>query len=46
MTALITDEEATGKTKEVFEDIKANFGMVPNFFRAQAGDPEWLAMNW
>jgi len=46
MTTLITDEEATGQVKEVFEDIKGNFGMVPNFFRAQAIDPQWLALNW
>ncbi len=46
MTTLITDEEATGQVKEVFEDIKENFGMVPNFFRAQGADPEWLALNW
>lgn len=44
---LISDEQATGKVKEVFEEIKSNFGMVPNFFRAQAAaDPDWLELNW
>ena len=47
MTVLITDEQAAGNVKEIFEEIRAHFGMVPNFFRAQAGvDPEWLELNW
>ena len=47
MGNLISDEEATGKVKDIFDDINANFGMVPNFFRAQAGeDPDWLELNW
>jgi hypothetical protein len=47
MGNLITDEQATGKVKEIFDDIKACLGMVPNFFRAQAGaDPDWLELNW
>ncbi len=46
MTKLISDEEATAQVKDIFEDIKKNFGMVPNFFRAQAVDPEWLSLNW
>lgn len=47
MTKFISDEEATGKVKVIFDDIRSNFGMVPNFFRAQAGvDPEWLELNW
>ena len=47
MSMLITDEQAQGKVKEVFNEIKSNFGMVPNFFRAQAAlDPDWLELNW
>jgi AhpD family alkylhydroperoxidase len=47
MTRLIHEEEAKGKVKEVYEEIKKAFGMVPNFFKAQAAvDPEWLALNW
>lgn len=47
MSALLSEEDATGKAKEVYEEIRAAFGMVPNFFKAQgAVDPEWLALNW
>ena len=47
MNNLVADEQATGKVKEVFDDIKANFGMVPSFFRAQAAvDENWLELNW
>lgn len=47
MSNLMTDSEATGKAKEIFKDITATMGMVPNFFRAQAAtDPDWLELNW
>ena len=47
MAQFITEDQATGKTKEVYEDIKNTFGMVPNLFKAMAAsDPEWLAINW
>ena len=47
MTQLLSEEEATGKVKEIFQDIKARFGMVPNFFKAQAAvDGDWLELNW
>lgn len=47
MSALLSEEDATGKAKEVYDEIRAAFGMVPNFFKAQATvDPEWLALNW
>ena len=47
MTNKIQEEQATGKTKEIYEDIKNTFGMVPNLFKAMAAsDPEWLAINW
>lgn len=47
MGQLMTDEAATGKVKEVFDDIKKHFGMVPNFFRVLAGhDADWLELNW
>lgn len=46
MSKLLTDNEATGKAKEVFDELKEKMGMVPNFFRAQAAvDPEWTAIN-
>lgn len=44
---LLEEEQATGMTKELYEEIKASFGMVPNFFKAQAAvDPDWAASNW
>lgn len=47
MAELLSDEEATGETKELFDDIRDRFGMVPNFFRAlAAADPDWLKLNW
>ncbi|MCF8056651.1 MAG: carboxymuconolactone decarboxylase family protein [Desulfocapsa sp.] len=47
MSDLLHEEHATGKVKEVYEDIQKAFGMVPNFFKAQAAvDPNWLELNW
>ncbi len=47
MTKLVLEEEATGKVAEVYADIKEKFGMVPNFFKAQAAvDADWLEVNW
>ena len=47
MSTLLSEQEATGTAKEVYEDIKKTFGMVPNFFKAQAAvDPKWLELNW
>ncbi len=31
MGNILSDEQARGKVKEIFDDIRANFGMVPNF---------------
>ena len=47
MQQLISEKQAIGRVKEIFDDIKSNFGMVPNFFKAQGGsDPDWLELNW
>ncbi len=47
MTKLLSEEQATGTARAVYDDIKKNFGMVPNLFKAMAAaDPEWLAINW
>jgi len=44
---LVSNEDAKGKVAEIYEEIRARFGKVPNFFRAIAGaDPEWLALTW
>jgi uncharacterized peroxidase-related enzyme len=47
MNGLVSEEEAKGKVAEVYADIKERFGMVPNFFKAQAAvDADWLEVNW
>ncbi len=47
MEKLLSEEQATGTAAEVYADIKQNFGMIPNFFKAQASvDPDWLKLNW
>ena len=44
---LLADEQATGKAKDLYEEIRDRFGMVPNLFRAQAAaDTEWLELTW
>ena len=47
MTTLLNETDATGKAKEIYDEIKEKFGMVPNLFKAQAAvDPDWLEINW
>ncbi len=47
MTKLLSEDDAIGKAKEILDEIKQTFGMVPNFFKAQAAvDPDWLELNW
>ncbi|MGR9117156.1 MAG: carboxymuconolactone decarboxylase family protein [Gammaproteobacteria bacterium] len=47
MAHLLSEEEATGTARTVYDDIKKTFGMVPNLFKAMAAaDPDWLAVNW
>jgi alkylhydroperoxidase/carboxymuconolactone decarboxylase family protein YurZ len=45
---LISEEEASGKVREVFEDIKATkeIDRVPNIWRALANNPEHLEAAW
>jgi AhpD family alkylhydroperoxidase len=48
MIKLISEEEATGKTKEIYDEIKKGFGIpfVPNLFKAMAHNPDLLEANW
>lgn len=47
MNKLLSEDEATGKARIILDEIKSCFGMVPNFFKAQAAiDPDWLELNW
>ena len=45
---LIPEDEATGKVKALYEEIKASLGIdfVPNLYRAMASNPEYLEANW
>lgn len=45
---LVAEEEATGKVKALYEEIKAEHGIdfVPNLYRAMASNPDYLEANW
>lgn len=45
---LISEDEATGKVKAVFDEIKSSLGtdFVPNLYKAMASNPEYLDANW
>jgi len=47
MVKLLEEEDATNNVEIIYKDIKNNFGMIPNFFKAMAAaDPSWLELNW
>ena len=45
---LIAEDEATGKVKALYEEIKSELGIdfVPNLYRAMASNPDYLEANW
>jgi alkylhydroperoxidase/carboxymuconolactone decarboxylase family protein YurZ len=45
---LINEEEATGKVKEIYKDIRQTLGIdfVPNLYKAMAPKPGYLEANW
>ena len=45
---MIEEKDATGKVKEVFEDIKSSRGIteIPNFWKMLANDPNELERSW
>ncbi len=45
---MIPEEEATGKVKDIYEDIKEQLGIdfVPNLYRSMSAKPEYLEANW
>jgi alkylhydroperoxidase family enzyme len=45
---LISEEEATGKVKAIYDEIKAQLGIdfVPNLYRVMAHKPDYLEANW
>jgi uncharacterized peroxidase-related enzyme len=44
--APLDPEHASGETADIFREIKAAFGMVPNLFRTSAHYPPLLRANW
>ena len=44
---LIPEDEATGKVKALYDEIKADLGtdFVPNLYKAMAANPEYLEAN-
>jgi alkylhydroperoxidase/carboxymuconolactone decarboxylase family protein YurZ len=45
---MISETDATGSTKSIYEEIKATLGIdfVPNMYRAMAVKPDFLEANW
>ncbi len=45
---MIEEEAATGKVKEVYDDIKESIGIdfVPNMYKAMARNPAYLEASW
>jgi alkylhydroperoxidase family enzyme len=45
---LVPEEQATGKVKALYDEIKAKLGtdFVPNLYRAMASNPDYLEANW
>ncbi|MBI3965274.1 MAG: carboxymuconolactone decarboxylase family protein [Chloroflexi bacterium] len=48
LTRFVAEEEATGKVKEIYDDIKRSRGLaqVPNFWKALAVNPDYLEVTW
>lgn len=47
MNQLPSEHEVTAKSKQIYGEIHQAFGMVPNFFKAQAAvSADWLELNW
>lgn len=45
---MVSEEEATGKVKEIYEEIKAKLGIsfVPNLYKVMAAKPGYLEATW
>lgn len=45
---MISEEEATGKVKEVYAEIKSQLGIdfVPNLYKVMASKPGYLEASW
>ncbi len=45
---VVAENEATGKVKDIYEDIQATLGIdfVPNMYKALSGNPDYLEITW
>lgn len=45
---MISEEEASGKVKDIYEEIKSTIGIdfVPNLYKVMASKPGYLEANW
>jgi alkylhydroperoxidase/carboxymuconolactone decarboxylase family protein YurZ len=45
---MISEEEATGKVKEIYDEIKSQLEIdfVPNLYKTMAPNPDFLESNW
>ena len=45
---MVSEEEASGKVKDIYEEIKSKLGIdfVPNLYKVMASKPDYLEANW
>ena len=45
---MVEEAEATGRVKEIYEDIRKSLGIdfVPNMYKIMAQNPDFLEANW
>jgi alkylhydroperoxidase family enzyme len=45
---MVEEEEAVGRVKDLYEEIKNTFGIdfVPNLYKVMAPNPAYLEANW
>ncbi len=45
---MISEEEATGRVKQIYDEIKSQMGIdfVPNLYKVMASKPGYLEANW
>ena len=45
---MISEEEASGKVKDIYEEIRSTLGIdfVPNLYKVMAPKPDFLESNW
>ena len=45
---MIPEDEATGKVKEIYEEIMSSLeiDLVPNLYKVMAPNPDYLEANW